>query len=217
MVYEERWPENVNLRSQELRLAAEKKINQTEREADVDMIDTLERAAQRLSLPTGEFESKSKDYKEKVEIVQEGTQEVGQEAAKEVNKKSNEFDQVDSTEAILNSASDSESNRDQTGQLFKVKEIPLSVLSRICLKLNTKDDLSYRDFRLLGEKMGFPKDLTKLVEQKSNPTYELLQMWDSNRKSTVENLLMILKDDEMGRWDVAIILEDWLKNKKINN
>ena len=217
MVYEERRPENVNLRSQELRLAAEKKINQTEREADVDMIDTLERAAQRLSLPTGEFESKSKDYKEKVEIVQEGTQEVGQEAAKEVNKKSNEFDQVDSTEAILNSASDSESNRDQTGQLFKVKEIPLSVLSRICLKLNTKDDLSYRDFRLLGEKMGFPKDLTKLVEQKSNPTYELLQMWDSNRKSTVENLLMILKDDEMGRWDVATILEDWLKNKKINN
>ena len=215
MVYEERWLENVNLRSQELRLAAEKKINQTERESDVDMIDTLERAAQ--SLPTGEFESKSKDYKEKVEIVQEGTQEVGQEAAKEVNKKSNEFDQVDSTEAILNSASDSESNRDQTGQLFKVKEIPLSVLSRICLKLNTKDDLSYRDFRLLGEKMGFPKDLTKVVEQKSNPTYELLQMWDSNRKSTVENLLMILKDDEMGRWDVATILEDWLKNKKINN
>ena len=212
MVYEERGPENVNLRSQELELAAEKKINQTKRKADVDMIDTLERGAQRLSLLTREFESKSKDYKEKVEIVQEGTQEVGQAAAKEVKKKGSGFDQVDSTAATL-----SESNRDQTGQLFKVKEIPFSVLSSICLKLNMKDNFSFRDFRLLGEKMGFSKDLIRVLEQNHNPTYELLQLWHANPESTVENLLMFLKDDDMERWDVATILEDWLEKKRIKN
>ena len=217
MVYEERGPKNVNLRSQELGLAAEKKINQTKRKADVDMIDTLERGAQRLSLLTREFENKSKDYKEKVEIVQERTQEVGQVAAKEVKKKGSGFDQVDSTAAISNSVNDSGSNRDQTGQLLKVKDIPYSILSKICMKLNIKNDLSFKDFRLLGEKMGFDKDLTKVLEQKSNPTFELLHLWRENPESTVESLLMILKDDDMERWDVATILEDWLEKKGIKN
>lgn len=199
---------NVNLGSQEPRPAEEKKVNQSERKATEEMIDAVQRETLKLSLETRKTESKRMDYKEKVEIIQDRTQE---------EKKRSGFDQVDSAAATLDGVNDSGSNRDQTGKLFKVKDIPFSVLSSICMKLNIKDDLSFRDFRQLGEKMGFNKDFTKVLEQKSNPTYELIEQWHSNPKSTVENLIMILKDDDMGRWDVAIILEDWLKKKGIDN
>lgn len=199
MVYEERMPENGNLRSPE------------------ETVDALQSSAQELSLVTREFESNSMNYKEKIEIFQDRTQEVDHAAAKEVKKKGSGFDQADGAAATLDGVNDSESNRDQTGQPVKAQDIPYSILSKICLKLNAKDDLSFRDFRLLGEKMGFDKDLTKVLEQKRNPTYELFQLWHPNPKSTVENLLMILKDDEMGRWDVATVLEDWLEEKGIKN
>ena len=213
MVNEERAPENVNPRSQEPRLVTERKINQAEGKGNEEMEDAPQRGAQELSIVTGKFESKRMDHKEKVEIVQDRTQEVSHAAAKDVNKKRSEFDQVDSEGAALDGVNDGELKRDQTGQLVKVQDIHFSVLSKICKKLNNKDELSFADFRLLGKKMGFDKDLIKDLELKINPTYELLQMWHSNPNSTVENLLMILKDDEMGRWDVATILEDWLKKK----
>ena len=213
MVNKERAPENVNPRSKELRLVAEKKINQTEGNANEEMEDALQRGAQELSIVTRKFVSKRMNYKEEVEIVQDRTQEVGHAAAKDVNKKRSEFDQVDSEGAALDGANDSASNRDQTGQLVKAQNIPFSVLSKICKELNNKDELSGRDFRLLGKKMGFDKSLTKDLELKVNPTYELLEMWRPNPESTVENLLMILKDDEMEKWDVATILENWLKKK----
>ena len=206
-------PENGNLGSPELRLAGKKKINQSERKANKEMVDVLQSRTQELSIVTRESESKSMDYKEKVEIVQERTQEVGHAAAKEVKENGSGFDQADGAAATLDSVNDSKSNRNQTGKPVKAQDIPYSILSKICMKLNIKNDLSFKDFRLLGEKMGFDKDLTKVLEQKSNPTYELLQMWHSNPESTVENLLMILKDDEMERWDVATILEDWLEKK----
>ena len=216
MVNEERAPENVNPGSQELRLVTERKINQTEGKGNEEMEDAPQRGAQELSIVTGKFESKRMDYKEKVEIVQERTQEVGHAAAKEFKENGSGFDQADGGAATLDSVNDSKSNRNQTGKPVKAQDIPYSILSKICMKLNIKNDLSFKDFRLLGEKMGFDKDLTKVLEQKSNPSYELFQMWHSNPKSTVENLLMILKDDDMGRWDVATILEDWLEIK-INN
>ena len=66
--------ENGNLGSAELRLAGKKKINQSERKANKEMVDVLQSRTQELSLVTRESESKSIDYKEKV---QERTQEVG--------------------------------------------------------------------------------------------------------------------------------------------
>ena len=213
MVNEERAPENVNPGSQELRLVTERKINQTEGKGNEEMGDAPQRGAQELSIVTGKFESKRMDYKEMVEIVQDRTQEVSHAAVKDVNKKRSRFYQVDSEGAALDGVNDGELKRDQTGQLVKAQDIPFSVLSKICKKLNNKDELSFTDFRLLGKKMGFDEDLIKDLELKINPTYELLQMWHSNPNSTVENLLMILKDDDMGRWDVATILEDWLKKK----
>ena len=101
MVNEERTPENVSPRSQELRLVAEKKFNQAEEKANEEMEDALQRGAQELSNVTRKFESKRMDCKQKVEIVQDRTQEVGHAAAKEINKKRSGFDQVDSEGKVL--------------------------------------------------------------------------------------------------------------------
>ena len=95
-----------------------------------------------------------------------------------------------------------------------VKDIPFPVLSRVCLKLDIKEDIQYKDFRMLGEKLGFEKDITRNLEQRKNPTYELLQMWSSaNHQATVERLIEFLKEEDMKRVDVAKILEDWVQNK----
>ena len=101
MVNEERTPENVSHRSHELRLVAEKKINQAEGKVNEEMEDALQRGAQELSNVTRKFESKRMDYKQKVEIVQDRTQEVGHAAAKEINKKRSGFDKVDSEGKVL--------------------------------------------------------------------------------------------------------------------
>ena len=88
-------------RSLELRLVAEKKINQAKEKANEEMGDALQRGAQELSNVTRKFESKRMDYKQKVEIVQDRTQEVGHAAAKEINKKRSGFDQVDTEGKVL--------------------------------------------------------------------------------------------------------------------
>ena len=88
-------------RSHELRLVAEKKINQAEGKVNEEMEDALQRGAQELSNVTRKFESKRMDYKQKLEIVQDRTQEVGHAAAKEINKKRSGFDQVDSEGKVL--------------------------------------------------------------------------------------------------------------------
>ena len=101
MVNGERTPENVSPRSLEPRLVAEKKINQAKEKANEEMGDALQRGAQELSNVTRKFESKRMDYKQKVKIVQDRTQEVGDAAAKEINKKRSGFDKVDSEGKVL--------------------------------------------------------------------------------------------------------------------
>ena len=101
MVNEERAPENVNPRSQEPRLVTEKEINQTEGKANEEMEDAPQRGAQELRIVTGRFESKRMDFKEKVELVQDRTQEVSHAAVKDVNKTRIGFDQVDSEGKVL--------------------------------------------------------------------------------------------------------------------
>ncbi|KAJ7360209.1 hypothetical protein OS493_016834 [Desmophyllum pertusum] len=78
---------------------------------------------------------------------------------------------------------------------------------------NSSNDMLYKDFRMLGEKMGFDKDVTRNLKQKNNPTDELLQMWSVKPEATVQNLIALLKDNELQRMDVAKILEDWVERK----
>ena len=98
--------------------------------------------------------------------------------------------------------------------LANVVDIPYAINSKVCLKLNNKDQMLYRDFRMLGENMGYDKDVTRNLEQRVNPTNELLQMWGtSNRQATVGKLIELLKEDGLKRMDVVEILEDWVQKE----
>ena len=146
----------------------------------------------------------------------------GIEADKKINKESNGMNQMDNAAAELKNANDNDSNRDQAKvtvnrRSFKVADIPYQVMSKICPKLNIKDNISFRDYRLLGEKMGIAKDIIKNLEQlEKNPTYSLLEHWSTRREATVERLIKFLREDDMARDDVATILEEWLE-KQISN
>ena len=95
-----------------------------------------------------------------------------------------------------------------------IMDIPYSVLGRVCLKLDTRDDLQYKDFRMLGEKLGFDKEVTRYLEQQKNPTDALLQGWsNANRQSTVGRLIELLKEKDMERLDVVEILEGWVQSE----
>ena len=94
-----------------------------------------------------------------------------------------------------------------------IMAIPYSVLRRVYLKLNVRDDLEYKDFRMLGEKLGFDKDVTRNLEQQKNPTDELLRLWSVKPQATVGRVIELLKEKDMERLDVVEILESWVQGK----
>ena len=113
---------------------------------------------------------------------------------------------------------DKSSNEDQlkSNRLStNVMDIPYAIIGKICLKLNSKHML-YKDYRLLGEKMGFRKDVTCDLERKDNPTAELLHLWSTKPEATVQNLIALLRHEDLERMDVATILEDWAEKKGSN-
>lgn len=99
----------------------------------------------------------------------------------------------------------------------KVNELPYTIYTEICLKLNILDEDSQKDFRMLGEKMGYKRDEILSLDQgisTTNPTDELLLMWchDSGSEATVAKFIELLKEEDLGRKDVAEILEQWVLN-----
>ena len=98
--------------------------------------------------------------------------------------------------------------------LMPVTQLPYGILGPVCLKLDIKDDLHFRDFRLLGEKMRFSKDVTRNLEQSLNATKQLLQLWSTKSpKATVGRLIEMLKEKDFDRSDVVELLEDWVYGK----
>jgi len=95
--------------------------------------------------------------------------------------------------------------------LMPVTKLPYGIRGQICIKLDIRDDLHFRDFRLLGEKMGFSKDLTRNLEQRRYATDELLQLWGTtSSKATVGCLIEMLKEKDFDRSDVVEVLENWV-------
>ena len=98
--------------------------------------------------------------------------------------------------------------------LMPVTKLPYGIRAQICLKLDIRDDLHFRDFRLLGEKMGFNKDVTRNLEQRRYATDELLQLWSrKSSKATVGCLIEMLKEKDFDRSDVVEVLEKWVYGK----
>ena len=69
-------------------------------------------------------------------------------------------------------------------------------------------DISWNDYRLLGEKVGVDKDAILLLKQKGNQTQEILWHFDSKKETCVERFKIIL--EEMGRDDVVTEIKDWI-------
>ena len=96
----------------------------------------------------------------------------------------------------------------------KVKEIPLSVFSQVCVKLNVKQKLGFNDFRMLAEKVGLKRDETECIDERfQNPTEEIVNVWSQKGQATVGQLIEWLKEDSFERFDVAEILEDWVNKR----
>ncbi|XP_078349634.1 uncharacterized protein LOC144634522 isoform X2 [Oculina patagonica] len=163
------------------------------------------------------FETERVVYEEVIDFIKRGTQELGL-ADKNLSKvEKSGFDQADGAGVSLDCVGDTRSCTDQmrsTRLTTNIIDIPYTINSKICLKLNVKDHMFYRDFRLLGEKMGYGKDVTRNLEQNNvNPTNELLQMWSVKPEATVGNLIGLLKEEDLERMDVAAVLEDWVQRK----
>lgn len=96
-----------------------------------------------------------------------------------------------------------------------VLDIPLSVYRTVCIKLNSKDELFFNDYRMLCEKLGYGARVARGLEAErtENPTDELLWTWCTTRahEATVEKLINLLKEEDFRRMDVVEILEDWVQ------
>ncbi|XP_067029842.1 uncharacterized protein [Acropora muricata] len=96
-----------------------------------------------------------------------------------------------------------------------VLDIPGYVYRTVCIKLNSKDDYSFNDYRILCQALECDEALPRRLEQRttSNPTDELLWDWSKRDadKATVEKLIDLLKDEDLNRMDVVEILEGWVQ------
>lgn len=101
----------------------------------------------------------------------------------------------------------------------KVTGIPFDIYSKVCLMLNTEDKIFYRDYRMLGEKLGYDPDKISGFEQGSrNPTHKLIKKGfkRNDEPLTVQRFIELLKEEDMTRVDVTQILEDWVKTGLAN-
>ncbi|XP_020605666.1 uncharacterized protein LOC110044458 [Orbicella faveolata] len=162
------------------------------------------------------FETERVVYEENFNFITRGTKKLGLADMNLSKAGKSEFDQVDSPRVPLAYVADKRSSADQlkSNRLStKVIDIPYAILGKVCLKLNAKDSMFYKDYRLLGEMMGYSKDVTRDLERKDNPTDALLQLWSIKPEATVQNLIALLRDSDLERVDVATILEDWVERK----
>lgn len=91
-----------------------------------------------------------------------------------------------------------------------VQDIPFYLLSKVCSRLNSGDEMYYKDVQTLGKMMGFNEDVMGSLVQKKNPSSELLKLWcNETHQATVGSFIEILRC--LDRMDVVGILEDWVK------
>ena len=91
-----------------------------------------------------------------------------------------------------------------------VQDIPFYLLGKVCSRLNSGDEMYYKDVQTLGKLMGFNEDVMGSLVQKKNPSSELLDLWCSEtHQATVGSFIEILR--RLDRMDVVEILEDWVK------
>lgn len=93
----------------------------------------------------------------------------------------------------------------------RVSRIPIQPFyQRICAKLDCERAFFY-DFRLLGEKIGLDRTETSLLATKGNPTHSILEIYDSQKGSSIGKLRKFL--EEMDRYDVVTVIDEWIDHE----
>lgn len=133
-----------------------------------------------------------------------------------VEKFSGMVQQVDVEDSNLEKnekTSDQDESQARKRLSTKVKEIPLTVFSQVCAKLNVKQ-MGFNDFRMLAEKVGLKRYETDNIDQRyQNPTEEIVNVWSQKGQATVAKLIEWLKEDSFQRIDVVEILEGWVNER----
>ena len=89
-----------------------------------------------------------------------------------------------------------------------VSRIPIQQFyQRICAKLDCERAF-FDDFHLLGEKIGLDRTETSLLATKGNPTHSILEIFDSQKGSSIGKLRTFL--EEMKRFDVVTVIDEWI-------
>ena len=86
--------------------------------------------------------------------------------------------------------------------------IPIKVSRKICMKLDTRRELLWDNYRLLAEKIGLDKDDVSWLRQQDNKTEFILQKFDAQEDPSIRRFKEIL--EEMGRNDVVTVIDDWV-------
>ena len=94
-----------------------------------------------------------------------------------------------------------------------IEHIPGKIYHKLCTSLDTITCF-YDDYRLLGEKLGFPRQEISNLSSSKQPTHELLSTWVKRKGNgaTVEVLLDVLL--KMGRHDLWQLLQSRAGNCK---
>ena len=95
---------------------------------------------------------------------------------------------------------------------IKVRQLPVRVYCKICMKLSVKRNITFDDFRMVAEKLGVDRDTMEFLGQQSNPADVMFTQFGRNLQ--VNGLIRILH--EMERFDVAAVLEDWVVTGNFN-
>ena len=89
----------------------------------------------------------------------------------------------------------------------KAGTIPFACLKDLCPIMNERRDIQFDDYRMMGEKMGLDKNSIAAAGQSSNPTKDILGLFDSRKRGTVGQVMAILR--VMDRDDAFRVLEKW--------
>ncbi|XP_020625597.1 uncharacterized protein LOC110062991 [Orbicella faveolata] len=92
-----------------------------------------------------------------------------------------------------------------------IEHIPGKTYHSLCTKLDMITCF-YDDYRLLGEKLGFPRQEISNLNRSNQPTHDLLSAWIKRKGdgATIQVLLDVLL--EMGRHDLWQLLQSWAEN-----
>ena len=89
-----------------------------------------------------------------------------------------------------------------------IERVPATIYYFICMRLD-KENHFLRDYRIMGEKLGFSRSEISLLDNRAQPTDCLLNEWIARKgkKATVSVLMEILS--EMERQELLELLQSW--------